>query len=214
MAKPLVIPVTAALVTGTRAIVYVEVDGAKEPTYEGREVLLGPRAGDYYLVRNGLFDGEMVVTNGNFKIDSALQIQAKPTMMTPEGGGGGGGHHHGGETKKPAAGESAAPMGMELPEGFAHQLHELVSLSEQVSTQTKSNDLATIQKSFADFLPIAESSQRRRSGRSPDDVVERILDAARQRCHRGLGRHKHATGNSGLRRHFATTFAECVNSLC
>ena len=64
-AKPLVIPATAALVTGTRAIVYVEVDGAKEPTYEGREVLLGARAGDYYIVRNGLFDGERVVTNGN-----------------------------------------------------------------------------------------------------------------------------------------------------
>ena len=66
-AKPLAIPASAALITGTRAIVYVEVPGAKEPTYEGREVLLGPRAGDYYLVRNGLFDGESVVTNGNFK---------------------------------------------------------------------------------------------------------------------------------------------------
>ena len=59
---------TAALVTGTRAIVYVQVDGAKEPTYEGREVLLGPRAGDYYIVRNGLNEGEQVVTHGNFKI--------------------------------------------------------------------------------------------------------------------------------------------------
>lgn len=150
LAKPLVIPVTAALVTGTRAIVYVEVDGAKEPTYEGREVLLGPRAGDYYLVRNGLFDGEMVVTNGNFKIDSALQIQAKPTMMTPEGGGGGG-HDHGSDAKKPAAKDATAPMGMELPKGFATQLHELVELSQQVSSKTKSNDIDASRKSFADF---------------------------------------------------------------
>ncbi len=150
LAKPLVIPVTAALVTGTRAIVYVEVDGAKEPTYEGREVLLGPRAGDYYLVRNGLFDGEMVVTNGNFKIDSALQIQAKPTMMTPEGGGGGG-HDHGGGSKKPAAKEASAPMGMELPKGFAAQLHELVELSQRVSSKTKTNDIEASRKSFTDF---------------------------------------------------------------
>ena len=63
--KPLVIPVTAALVTGTRAIVYVELPGTDEPTFEGREIVLGPRAGDYYLVRSGLKEGEMVVTNGN-----------------------------------------------------------------------------------------------------------------------------------------------------
>ena len=151
-ARPLVIPATAALVTGTRAIVYVEVDGAKEPTYEGREVLLGPRAGDYYIVRNGLFDGERVVTNGNFKIDSALQIQAKPTMMTPEGGGGGG-HDHGGGSKKSATKDkSTAPMGMDLPEGFTDQLHELVTLSQQVSSRSKTNDIEQTRKAFADFL--------------------------------------------------------------
>ncbi len=92
---PLVIPVTAALKTGKRAVVYVEVPGTEEPTFEGREVVLGPRAGDYYIVRSGLQEGELVVTNGNFKIDSAVQIEAKPSMMMPEGGGGGGGHHHG-----------------------------------------------------------------------------------------------------------------------
>lgn len=70
--------------TGTRAIVYVELPGTDEPTFEGREIVLGPRAGNYYLVRSGLKEGEMVVTNGNFKIDSAVQIQAKPSMMTPE----------------------------------------------------------------------------------------------------------------------------------
>jgi Cu(I)/Ag(I) efflux system membrane fusion protein len=153
LAKPLVIPVTAALKTGTRAIVYVEVAGAKEPTYEGREVLLGPRAGDYYLVRNGLFEGEMVVTNGNFKIDSALQIQAKPTMMTPEGGGGGGGHHHGDSGNKPKTdSDTAAPMGMNLPAGFTSQLHELVELSQQVTAKLETRNLDEVKKSFADFL--------------------------------------------------------------
>ncbi len=104
-AKPLVIPVTAALLTGTRAIVYVQVPDAEEPTYEGREIVLGPRAGDYYLVKTGLKEGELVVTNGNFKLDSALQISAKPSMMTPEGGGGAGGHHHGGESMPTTDGE-------------------------------------------------------------------------------------------------------------
>jgi Cu(I)/Ag(I) efflux system membrane fusion protein len=83
---PLVIPATAPLITGKRAVVYVRIPDANKPTFEGREVVLGPRAADYYLVREGLAEGEVVVTNGNFKIDSALQIQAKPSMMSAERG--------------------------------------------------------------------------------------------------------------------------------
>lgn len=81
---PLVIPASAVLMTGKRAVVYVEVPGKDKPTYEGHEVLLGPRAGDYYVVYSGLSEGQRVVTRGNFKIDSDLQIQAKPSMMSPE----------------------------------------------------------------------------------------------------------------------------------
>ena len=83
---PLVIPATAALITGTRAIVYVQVPDTDKPTYEGREIVLGPRAGDYYIVESGLSEGEIVVTSGNFKIDSELQIQAKPSMMSAKSG--------------------------------------------------------------------------------------------------------------------------------
>ncbi len=110
--KPLVIPATAPLLTGKRAIAYVEMSGKEKPTYEGREIVLGPRAGDYYLVREGLAEGESIVTHGAFKIDAELQIQAKPSMMTPasfpkaseakEGGGGGGPHaHHGAQAAPP-----------------------------------------------------------------------------------------------------------------
>jgi Cu(I)/Ag(I) efflux system membrane fusion protein len=84
---PLVIPASAPLITGKRAVVYVRLQDTEKPTFEGREVVLGPRAADYYLVKEGLTEGETVVTNGNFKIDSALQIQAKPSMMNPESGG-------------------------------------------------------------------------------------------------------------------------------
>lgn len=81
---PLVIPASAPLITGNRAVVYVKLPNTEKPTFEGREVVLGPRATDYYIVVSGLAEGEIVVTNGNFKIDSALQIQAKPSMMSAE----------------------------------------------------------------------------------------------------------------------------------
>ncbi len=93
---PLVIPASAPLITGKRAVVYVRVPGSEKPAFEGREVVLGPRAGDFYIVLSGLAEGELVVTKGNFKIDSALQIQAKPSMMNPTGGGPASVHNHGG----------------------------------------------------------------------------------------------------------------------
>lgn len=77
---PLVIPDTAPLFTGKRAIVYIKLPG-REAHYEGREVVLGPRVSGYYVVKNGIEEDEAVVVSGNFKIDSALQIIAKPSMM-------------------------------------------------------------------------------------------------------------------------------------
>ncbi len=91
---PLVVPSSAVLRTGKRAVVYLEKPDSESPTYTGREITLGPRAGDYYIVNEGLDVGDRIVTHGAFKIDSALQIQAKPSMMNPEGGGSINSHNH------------------------------------------------------------------------------------------------------------------------
>lgn len=86
-AAPLLIPASAPLITGKRAVVYVQLPDEDDALFEGREIELGPRAGDFYIVKSGLNEGDLVVTNGAFKIDSELQIRAKPSMMTPQGGG-------------------------------------------------------------------------------------------------------------------------------
>ena len=152
-AKPLVIPVSAALLTGTRAVVYVQIPEAEQPTYEGREVVLGPRAGDYYLVKTGLKEGELVVTNGNFKLDSALQIAAKPSMMTPEGGGGGGAHDHGSESKPKAEGEDMqmAEHAMKLPPQLEKQLHQTVEAVDNIGAAIESAELDSIRKAFGEL---------------------------------------------------------------
>ncbi len=107
--EPLVIPRTAALLTGARAIVYVKVPEAQSPTYEAREVMLGSRAGQFYIVQDGLHEGEEIVVKGAFRIDSAMQIAAKPSMMAPSGGPSGAGHHHGGSMKMPPPAAALAP---------------------------------------------------------------------------------------------------------
>jgi membrane fusion protein, copper/silver efflux system len=80
---PLVVPDTAVLYTGKRSLVYVEVPNQSQPTYEQREIILGPRAGDKYLVFGGLKEGERVVVKGNFEIDSSVQIAGESSMMNP-----------------------------------------------------------------------------------------------------------------------------------
>ena len=126
--RPLVIPATAPLITGKRAVVYVEVPEMERPTYEGRIVQLGPRAGDYYVVKSGLRQGERVVVKGNFKIDSALQIEAKPSMMSPQGGGPAPGHQHGGTQTTPTEKVEAAEAGLfEVPDRFKTELDPVFS---------------------------------------------------------------------------------------
>ncbi len=86
----LVIPKTAVLWTGKRAVVYVKKTDVAQPTFAYRQVVLGPEAGDQYVVMEGLEEGEEIVANGVFKIDAASQLQGKVSMMNPEGGNTGG----------------------------------------------------------------------------------------------------------------------------
>ncbi|WP_081859198.1 efflux RND transporter periplasmic adaptor subunit [Desulfohalovibrio reitneri] len=127
--NPLVIPASAPLVTGKRAVVYVAVPG-EEGVYEGREIVLGPKAGDWYVVRQGLSEGEMVVSRGSFKIDSAVQIMAKPSMMTPSAG--------------PKTDGETFQSPPEVRDELASMADEFLALSQAVS----SGDLAASQTAF------------------------------------------------------------------
>lgn len=80
-AADVVVPGSAVMWTGTRSLVYVVVPNSDEPTFESREVVIGNRAGDFRVIRDGLSVGERVVVNGAFKIDAAFQMQDKFSMM-------------------------------------------------------------------------------------------------------------------------------------
>jgi Cu(I)/Ag(I) efflux system membrane fusion protein len=81
--KDLLVPNTAVLWTGKRAVVYVKDQEQKQPTFSYREIELGPIAGDFYVVDSGLQEGEEIAVNGVFKIDAAAQLAGKPSMMNP-----------------------------------------------------------------------------------------------------------------------------------
>lgn len=172
---PLVIPATAALLTGKRAVVYVEVPNAEKPTYEGREIMLGARAGDYYIVRSGLAEGELVVTNGNFKIDSTLQIHAKPSMMTPDAG-------------AMARTEAATALPFTLVEQLQALNAAYVTVRDSVDAEERNvldAALTTLEKSVADvdmtlFPPETHAIWMEYSMRLKNDILA-LRDAASQR---------------------------------
>jgi RND family efflux transporter MFP subunit len=80
MGRQLVIPATGVLQSGIRQIAFVERgDGYLEP----REVQLGSRVGDDFIVLKGLKEGEQIVTSANFLIDSESQLQAALGSFVP-----------------------------------------------------------------------------------------------------------------------------------
>jgi hypothetical protein len=74
----LAIPRSAVLDTGMRKIVYVAKSNAE---FEGRQVQLGTPSNDYYPVLSGLKEGERIVSQGNFLIDSQTRITGGMTGL-------------------------------------------------------------------------------------------------------------------------------------
>jgi RND family efflux transporter MFP subunit len=75
-----VIPASGVLQTGTRQIVFVSHGGG---SLEPREVQLGARVGDDYIVQQGVKAGDRIVTSANFLIDSESQLQAALGSFAP-----------------------------------------------------------------------------------------------------------------------------------
>ena len=69
----LVVPTNAILETGERQLLFIHHGGGQ---LEWRSVKLGAKAGDWVEVKEGLKEGEHVVTGANFLIDSESQLKA------------------------------------------------------------------------------------------------------------------------------------------
>lgn len=79
--KHLVVPRDAVLMAGHSSVVYVEAEPGR---FELRQVELGPSLGDQIVLLSGVSEGEQVATNGNFLIDSQMQLAGKPSLIDPE----------------------------------------------------------------------------------------------------------------------------------
>ncbi len=151
---PLIIPGSAPLITGTRAVVYVKIPNTDKPTFEGREIVLGPRLKGHYVVHAGLEEGEEVVVKGNFKIDSALQIKAEPSMMSPEGEGAAGAHAHSGTMKEDTAKKDRQEK--VLPQ---MAMIALLPVYQAIMRSLVTDDLGQAQKDSQDWVDRSKTHQ-------------------------------------------------------
>ncbi|OOG69521.1 efflux RND transporter periplasmic adaptor subunit [Algoriphagus sp. A40] len=120
------IPRTALLWSGKRSVVYVKVPNSETPGFEMREVTLGNRMGENYLIESGLQAGEEIVTNGVFAIDAASQLSGQFSMMKRP------------ETKS-----------IEVSEEFRNQITAVADAYFQVKNGLVKDNLPDAQKSLA-----------------------------------------------------------------
>jgi len=73
LGEKLAIPEEAVLDTGMRKIVYLS---KAEGFLEAKEVKLGQKADGHYEVLEGLKEGDIIVTSGNFFVDSESKLKA------------------------------------------------------------------------------------------------------------------------------------------
>lgn len=71
------IPRSAVIDTGKQKVVFV-ANGQMEGVYDMRAVELGPLAGDFYPVLNGLEPGDRVVSQGAFLLDAENRLNPPP----------------------------------------------------------------------------------------------------------------------------------------
>ncbi|WP_018477621.1 efflux RND transporter periplasmic adaptor subunit [Pontibacter roseus] len=127
--QSLAVPSNAVLWTGKRSVVYVKAEGQEMPAFEMREVTLGPRLGNLYLVESGLQEGEEVVSNGAFAVDGAAQLRGNYSMMSPP----------------PAGGPKA-------PEAFQKQLTELVNQYYTLKNALVASDVPAARQAAGTFV--------------------------------------------------------------
>ncbi|PVY42259.1 efflux RND transporter periplasmic adaptor subunit [Pontibacter virosus] len=145
-AQSLSVPSSAVLWTGKRSVVYVKVAGEEMPAFEMREVTLGPRMGDRYVVESGLQSGEEVVTNGVFAVDGAAQLRGNYSMMSPP----------------PVGGPKA-------PEAFQKQLTELVDLYYTLKNALVASDIPAARQAAGTFaMKLGEVNMNELDGKLHD----------------------------------------------
>jgi multidrug efflux pump subunit AcrA (membrane-fusion protein) len=136
LGRQLVIPASGVYQSGTRQIAFVVAnEGHGDGHFEPREIEVGVRAGDDFVVTKGLKAGERIATSANFLLDSESQLQAAMGSFAPP---------------PPGAGAASA---MNAPTGQV-----TVDFSSTPSPPHKGANIFRVKLTGADGAPITGAS--------------------------------------------------------
>lgn len=193
--EQVLVPNSAVLWTGERSVVYVKKTNTGRPTFEFREVVLGPRVGNQYVIKSGVQPGEVVVTNGNFKIDSAAQLAGKASMMNRDPGTGRSSGMPGMEMEQPSRNmfpksqDSEIEVDkMQLPDAFEKQLDHFVDAYLPVKDALSQDDLQTASSGINDLVEalagidtsLIEDDEQMQAWMTRQEALEKHIEAAEQ----------------------------------
>lgn len=172
----LAIPRTALLWSGKRSIVYVKVQDSEFPAYEMREITIGSRMGEMYLVEVGLEPGEEIVTNGVFSVDAAAQLSGNYSMlMRPK-------------TKT-----------MEVPQAFRQQITALAEAYFKVKNGLVADDAQVVKSELGQLdLALNKVSMEGLKGQAHDHWM-----ALKQKISEATKMMQGEEALDGLRQHFS-----------
>ena len=129
LGRQLLVPASSVVQAGSRQLVFLS---KAQGSFEPREVELGARTEDGFVVLKGLQSGDTVATSANFLIDSESQLQAAAGAFTPA---------------SPAAGAAGATNGSE-PQATAE-------LTTDPSPPHKGQNRVQVKLSTPDGKPLA-----------------------------------------------------------
>ncbi len=129
LGEQVLVPSSAVFHTGKHNYVFVDNgDG----TYLPKEILLGPKTENHYVVHQGIQEGEPVVVDGNFLLDSESQLKATASAS------------RGKESDGTPAQKDQIPV-YQVPDDLKAQLSSLVNDYRQLSAQLTSDRLGAIE---------------------------------------------------------------------
>jgi len=159
--EKLMIPASSVLWTGPRSLVYVKDISAETPRFIVREVDLGPRTGDYYVIEGGLEEDEEVVFNGAFRVDSEFQLADRFSMMNRQPGTGPVPMHNHGEMDDQDHAETADVEREhesfdDVPAGFRADLASAIEIYISGKDAFVDSDLEVAKVEFRRFMDQLE----------------------------------------------------------
>ncbi len=168
LGRELVIPASALFDTGKRQYVFVQQE---KGLFVPKEIQLGPKVGDDFVVRKGLATGEKVVVNGNFLLDSESQLKAAASGSSEA------------DNKTDAAQTEAAP----LPKAAAPVATAVIDAYKRMYEPLTRDSTAGVFEAAADFKkqldrlkdPALAPPQRAEDFAKQLNIIERCATAFR-----------------------------------